>query len=155
MGVNPREYDPTELRSLAGIAEPEVRSTATVKKSLTAEESVRAQQFKELLALRTKKAADGLERPYLRYPTLTLDAGFFMIGSNFSHSSEGTLKRVLHFDITSNSGGSHQQFNIQSRARLVHYQSRSTPDRLKLATTVLVSCILLRWHRFREPYTTI
>ncbi|MCL9815434.1 FlaD/FlaE family flagellar protein [Natronocalculus amylovorans] len=66
MGVNPREYDPTELRSLAGIAEPEVRSTATVKKSLTAEESVRAQQFKELLALRTKKAADGLERPYLR-----------------------------------------------------------------------------------------
>ena len=66
MVVNPREYDPTELRNLAGIAEPELAESKPSAPRLTAEESIRAQQFRELLMLRTARATAALERPYLR-----------------------------------------------------------------------------------------
>ncbi len=66
MVVNPREYDPTELRNLAGIAEPEIAESELTGPGLTAEESIRAQQFRELLSLRTARATADLERPYLQ-----------------------------------------------------------------------------------------
>lgn len=65
MGVNPTEYDPAELRELAGIAEPEVRDRSEPE-SPGADESIRAQQFRDLLSLRASRAAAGLDRPYLR-----------------------------------------------------------------------------------------
>ncbi|MGM0604743.1 MAG: FlaD/FlaE family flagellar protein [Halobacteriota archaeon] len=66
MEVNPKQYDATELRSLAEAAEPEVRADDSDASSLTAEQSLRSRQFRELLSLRAANATTGLDRPYLR-----------------------------------------------------------------------------------------
>lgn len=65
MGVDPSQYDPDELRALAGIAEPEIEAREAAEKP-SPEESIRSQQFRDLLALRASRASSDLDRPYLR-----------------------------------------------------------------------------------------
>ena len=68
MTLNPREYDPEELRSAARAGGDE--NIRELKERLkeheqTTEGSVRSDQLKQLLFMHSSASAEGLERPYL------------------------------------------------------------------------------------------
>ena len=69
MTLNPREYDPEELRSAARKGDGE--NIRELKKRLSehehgAEEAVRSAQLKQLLFMHSSASEERLERPYLK-----------------------------------------------------------------------------------------
>jgi len=65
MTVNPREYDADELRELAG-AEPVDDGSQATAPALKPDESIRDEQFRQLLALQSERQqVDQLSRPFL------------------------------------------------------------------------------------------
>ncbi|MEA1929937.1 FlaD/FlaE family flagellar protein [Halohasta litorea] len=65
MTVNPREYDADELRELAGV-EPVDEGSQAATPARKPEESIRDEQFRQLLALQSERQQlDQLSRPFL------------------------------------------------------------------------------------------
>jgi flagellar protein FlaE len=69
MTLNPRDYDPEELRSAARAGGDE--NIRELKERLkeheeTTEEAVQSDQLKQLLFMHSSASAEGLERPYLQ-----------------------------------------------------------------------------------------
>jgi flagellar protein FlaD len=76
MTVNPRNYDADELRELAG-AEPADDGSKAATPAVKPEESIRDEQFRQLLALQSERQQiDQLSRPFLSaIPESTLGEG--------------------------------------------------------------------------------
>jgi len=98
MTVNPREYDADELRELAGV-EPVDESSGSTTQPRKPEESVRDEQFRQLLALQSERQQlDQLTRPFLTtLPESDLGTGLaeewldFLVTVSGQDRTEGAL----------------------------------------------------------------
>lgn len=77
MTVNPREYDPAELRELAGSESVPEPVSGSAQPALRPDDSIRDEQFKQLLALQSERQQlDQLTRPFLStLPESTVGTG--------------------------------------------------------------------------------
>ncbi len=66
MTVNPREYDPAELRELAGADSIDESAGGPTRQQPNPDESIRDKQFRNLLALQSERQRlEQLQRPFL------------------------------------------------------------------------------------------
>lgn len=125
MTVNPREYDAAELRSLAGAESVDEPSRPT-RASTKPDESIRDQQFRQLLALQSERQRiDRLSKPFL---------------SAIPESDLGTGLRDEWLDFLVHVGG-------HDRAeRAVHYYRQ-----LEWITPPVEAELHVALHGFQEP----